>query len=180
MELTPQEKSRVWWSGTIKGAVKGLLVGLAIGAVSALVLQFALIPLLPALGLPSIAEAFAGFLTLSPASAATWAGGVVPLSAFSMIPLAIFSGVSAMIGNAFASGNQAVAAYQEEKTHLLQAVKINQLEGREQMVEQTVARSFAPSHNLQAGLSDTPRTSISAADAQISRLQNAPSSLSLH
>ncbi len=171
MELTPQEKSRVWWSGTIKGAVKGALMGLAIGVASALLLQFALIPLLPSLG-----PVFGAFLTMTPSAAATWVGGIAPLSAFSTIPLAVFSGLSGLFSGVFSSGEQAVTAYKEQKEHALQDMKLAQIEGR----GQAVSYATAPAHNLQSGLSSTPGTRISAAEAEISRLQNAPTSLSLH
>lgn len=170
MELTPQERSHVWWSGTIKGAVKGALIGLAIGAASALLLQFALIPLFP-----SIAEVFAGFLTLTPSVAATWVNGVVPAAAFSTIPLAIFSGVSGLCAAVFSAGEQAVAAYKEQKEHALQDVKIAQIAN-----QPAITRAASPSYNLQADLSRTPGTKISAAEAEISRLQNAPTSRALH
>jgi hypothetical protein len=166
MELTPQERSQVWWRGTIKGAVKGALIGIAAGVAAALLLEFALIPLFSELG-----PVFNAFLTMTPG---------VSGAAFSTIPLAIFSGVSGLFGAMFTAGDQAVAAYKEQKEHALQDMKLAQVEGREQMVEQVVSRAMAQPHNLQAGLSNTPGTRISAAEAEISRLQNAPSSLSLH
>ncbi len=172
MKLDPKEASRVWWGGTIKGAVRGLLAGLVIGAASALLLQFALIPVLPAIG-----EAFASFLTLTPGLASGWAGGVVPAASFSTIPLAIFSGVTGLIANAFASGKAAVNDYREQKLHQFQESKLRELEGREQMVEQVLTTS---SPSVQALLEQGPRNHSSFVDAETQRAQNSPSSPSIH
>jgi hypothetical protein len=137
MDVSPETLSNVWWKGTLKGGVKGLLVGLLVGTAAAVTLQFALIPLLPAIGLPAIAEAFAGFLTLTPSAAAGWAGGIVPLASFSAIPLAIFSGVSGMLGNLLGSGNDAVNAYKQDVEHRMNEERISRIESREIALEQS-------------------------------------------
>ena len=95
MDLTPQEKSRAWWKGTLMGAAKGLAVGLAVGAASALLLEL----VLPSF--PVIYNVFKSFLMMSPAA------GAPPV--FSVVPLAIFSGVSGLIGGLFSGGSNNVS-----------------------------------------------------------------------
>jgi hypothetical protein len=152
MELDPAVKSHVWWKGTIKGAVKGLLSGLVIGAASAILLQFVLIPMFPVIG-----PAFAGFLTLTPALVASHT------AAFSAIPLAIFSGLSGMIGAAIGSGRAAVAAYKQDTEHKMNEAAIGELAQREQMLEAAVTQ---PSRSVQSILASGPRQrdSFSAAE----------------
>ena len=185
MELDPQEKSRAWWGGTIKGAVKGLLVGLAIGAASALFLQFALIPMVSALGLPSIAHAFGSFLTLTPHIAGSFtATGTVLGSAFSMVPLAIFSGVTGMVANIFGSGADAVHALEQQKSNerqRLQEAKILELTGREQALEQQLEQPAdrPQSRAVQQILANGPRQATSFAEAEAARI-NAPSGPTIH
>src|SRR5262249_46992440 len=141
MELDHETKRRVWWQGTIKGAVRGLFFGLIAGAATALILQFALIPLFPVIG-----PAFAGFLTLSPGVAG---------AAFSPVPLAIFSGLSGMLGNALANGKIACNAYKQEVEHRMNEERIDAIEVREQALEQTIT----PSHAVRQALAKGPRAS---------------------
>ena len=175
MELDPQEKSRAWWHGTWKGAAKGLLVGLAVGAATALMLHFVLIPVLPLIGLPSIANAFAGFLTLSPGLVSGWAGGVVPTAFFSTVPLAIFSGVSGMIGNMLSGGAAAVSALEQKKQLQWQQTqdgKIAQLESREPSVQTTL--TLPRSRAVKSIIAQGPRQTVSFADTETARAIDAP------
>lgn len=176
MDVSPEKLSSVWWKGTLKGGVKGLLVGLLVGAAAAVTLQFVLIPLLPAIGLPAIAEAFAGFLTLTPSAAAGWAGGVVPLASFSAIPLAIFSGVSGMLGNLLGSGSDAVNAYKQDVEHRMNEARISQIESREIALEQSMP---VTSRGLQRIIAAGPRHATSFRDAEEQRAQ-APTSPTIH
>ena len=168
MDISPEKLSNVWWKGTLKGGLKGLAVGLLVGAAAALTLQFVLIPLLPAIGLPSIAEAFAGFLTLTPSAAAGWAGGVVPLASFSAIPLAIFSGVSGMLGNLLGSGNDAVNAYKQDVEHRMNEMRISQIESREMALEHIMP---LPSRSVQKIIAAGPRSATSFQNAEEQRAQ---------
>ena len=152
------------------------MVGLLVGAAAAITLQFVLIPLLPAIGLPSIAEAFAGFLTLNPSAVAGWAGGIVPLASFSAIPLAIFSGVSGMLGNLLGSGNDAVNAYKQDVEHRMNEARISQIESREMALEQTL---ISPARGIQKIIAAGPRTANSFRDAEEQRVQ-APTTPTIH
>ena len=159
MELSPQETSRVWWRGTIKGALKGLLIGAVIGAATALTLSGAGIlfePLIPV---------FSGFITMS--------GG------FSMVPLAVSSGVSGMLANVFHSGDAAVNAYHQERHNAWQQqqdAKLNQLEGREQALEEHVSKQSTVTNGI---LARGARNTASFTEAETAR-QNAPTSPTIH
>jgi hypothetical protein len=170
MEQEGQSRSAVWWAATLKGAVTGLATGLAIGVASALLLQFALIPLMPSIG-----AVFAGFLTLTPAAAASW-GGVVPLASFSVVPLAIFSGLSGMLGNMIGSGNRAIAAKEQEYASREHERKLHVLEGRTQLLEQEVA----PSRAVQQILARGGHTHAGFAVAEAARAEARPTSPTLH
>ncbi|MBX9727266.1 MAG: hypothetical protein K2X09_08370 [Rickettsiales bacterium] len=171
MDTSPEKLSNVWWKGTLKGGLKGLMVGLLVGAAAALTLQFVLIPLFPA-----IAEAFAGFLTLTPSAAAGWAGGVVPLASFSAIPLAIFSGVSGMLGNLLGSGNDAVNAYKQDVEHRMNEMRISQIESREMALEQIIP---SPSRSVQKIIAAGPRNTASFQSAEEQRAQT-PTTPTIH
>lgn len=54
MEMTPQEKSRVWWHGAVKSAIKGIPQGIILGAVSVVAL-FGIVGCMIAFGGPLIA-----------------------------------------------------------------------------------------------------------------------------
>lgn len=159
MNLDPKEKSHAWWAGTLKGAIKGLLIGAAVGVVTA----FALSGLIGAF--PVLEPVFSAFITME--------GG------FSAVPLAIFSGVSAMLTNAFTGGNASVAALQAQKSELIHQEKITALEGREQQLEQAITtgpKSVAVQSILARGGRDE---AASFAEAETER-QLAPSTRTLH
>ena len=121
MELTPQEKSRHWWKGTLIGAVKGLTIGLAVGAASALLLSM----VLPSF--PALQNVFQSFLTM---------GGE-----FSVIPLAVFSGVSGLISGVFTGGSSGITAYHQDRHNRMQMhqdQKLNELGGKVQKLEQAM------------------------------------------
>jgi hypothetical protein len=155
MDLDPTEKSRVWWSGTLKGATKGLLMGIAIGVGSALLLQFAILPALSSVGFSAVSQIFTGFL--------------MPGGSFSPFSLAIFSGVSGLMGGLLGGGNAAVAAHHSQKYQQFQEAKIHELEGREQLVEQAITKTPRIAQSILAG---GQRNMDSFAEAELARQQN--------
>jgi hypothetical protein len=159
MNIEAHDLSKVWWRGALTGAAKGLVTGLVVGAAAAVTLQFVLIPLFPMLGLPSIASAFAGFLTLTP--------GVAGAS-FSALPLAIFSAVTGTLGNALSSGRIAVNAYKQDVEHRMNEARISQIEQREMALGSLVG---TPSRGVQKILASGPRTTTGFRDAEENREQ---------
>jgi hypothetical protein len=173
IELTPQEKSHVWWSGAIKSAIHGIPQGLMLGALSAVVLFGAIVALnaiFPAFAF-GLAHAMGGFLFSSSAAAAVGsAAHAIPaaalsLSALNLVPFMAFNVVGSMIGNFMTGGKIALGDYQQRVDHARNEVRIGELETREQLVEQAIGVN----PKLQTILNRGPRTVESFAAAEESR-----------
>lgn len=185
MELNSKIGSSIWWKGALKGALKGLLIGAAIGIASAVLFQAAIIPATIALAqatgwaeLAGIANIFSGFLTLQPLSViTTWTNAIVPWSAFSVIPFALFNGGISAITGLLTGGNIAVNAYKQDVDHRMNEARINQIEARELQLEQTMPpRSRTVQDIIVAG----PRMTTSFERAEGERSAAAPQTPTMH
>ncbi len=119
-----QTLSKVWWRGTLNGAVKGLLVGAFVGLLASVVLQFAIIPLVTSVGYGFAVQGLSGFLAPG--------GSFFPLS------MMLFSGASTMIGGFLNGGTTALKERNSQSRQQFQEAKIQELEGREQTLEQAI------------------------------------------
>ncbi|MBN8542634.1 MAG: hypothetical protein J0M34_00020 [Alphaproteobacteria bacterium] len=157
MELDKQTRSKVWWGGAISSALKGIPQGLLLGAIGAGVL-FGGIYLLGLSGISifgfsgaGLAQAFGSFLYTVPA------GGVATTtSMISPWPVIALNTVLTAVGNFLTGGDLAVAQYKQQVDHEHNNQRIRAIEGREQQMEQIVARHLNDANHH---THETPKTS---------------------
>lgn len=174
MNLSEQEKGRVWWGGALKGALKGIPQGLLIGIGAAALLAFVAIPLLPGL-----AAGIAPFLTFAGAPAfltVPHAAG----AAFFPIPLMIFNTAITMAANAVTMGNAAVQAYHQQKHNSMYEARITALEQMVPTVSQDIDLQPQASRAMAEALAKGPRNEQSFEEAEQQREAARPKDRTLH
>jgi hypothetical protein len=180
MNLDPAEKRSVWWKGALKGALKSVPTAMAVGLVAAAVMAFIAMPVIAALGGTGITALMGSFLTLSNI-AGTTVGAMLPTipgvgAPFFPIGLVVFNTAIGAVSSFFASGNQAVTTYHQQKHNAQYDAKIHELDGRTRTIEQAIAR---PSHATQSILAQGPRHKTSFAEAETAR-SAVPSGHTIH
>lgn len=154
MELTPQERRRVWWGGAIGSALKGIPQGIMLGVLGyALLLGavYALAALFPPVGL-GLAGSFGTFLFANGALTTAAVGGITTVTALpaltwaaiNPLPVIALNAVLTVVGNFLTGGKIAVGDYVQKIDHQANVERIRQLEGRQYVMEQIVDKTTSP------------------------------------
>ncbi len=179
MELSPQERSRVWWRGALKSAVKGIPQGLLLGVLGFALLVgaiYGLAALFPVTAL-GLASSFGPFvfsteaMTIISPPLGSGIAAALPALGWSMLnplPVIALNAVLTIAGNFISGGKIAVGDYQQQVDHAANKERIGQLEARERALEEVVGMGRT-SRIAQSIIARGQRTRTSFASAEESR-----------